>query len=708
MKRSTLNNPTFNQYSPSAINNPTYASSIPDTFPFSIHNRPPVRNTNVFPLSIQDRTPENSPYPLAQFKIPSHPPPWGEIGYIVYKRTYARRLNEDDVNSETEEWPNTLQRCIHACVWQLHVPFTVEEQQELFDLLYNLKMSLAGRFLWQLGTKTVKKFGLMSLQNCAAVAIDAPIYPFTWTMDSLMCGVGCGFNIQYRYVSKLPKVHAVEIKRVDEKGVDFIVPDSREGWVKLLAKTLKAHFYSGRGFTYSCLLLRSKGAPIRGFGGVASGPDILCEGIEKINKLLNHRAQSTDPYVTPVDCLDIQNIIGMIVVAGNVRRSAELAIGDALDSQYLDAKRWDIKEIPNWRSNSNNSIACERIEDLPETFWEGYHGNGEPYGLINLGLSRSCGRLGETQYPDPNVIAYNPCAEQSLANYETCCLAETFLPNIESYSELEKCLSYLYRICKHSLALPCHQSETENIVHQNMRMGIGMTGYLQTTDEQKNWLSPAYQFLRQYDVDYSAKHQMPQSIKLTTVKPSGSLSLLAGVTPGVHPGYAKYFIRRVRMSSESPLIKLCREHGYDVEFARNFDGTNDTRTMVVSFPCQFPDGTVLSKQCTAIQQLEFVRRLQTEWSDNSVSCTVYYRKEELPEIKEWLKQNYTQSIKSVSFLLHSEHGFDQAPYEEITEETYQQLKSKTKPIYTSNILIDEKDSEYISEIECEGGVCPIR
>ena len=175
------------------------------------------------------------------------------------------------------------------------------------------------------------------------------------------------------------------------------------------------------------------------------------------------------------------NIIGYIVVAGNVRRSAQIAIGDYDDIQYLEAKRWDLG-IPNWRAMSNNSVVCNDISLLPEQFWEGYNGNGEPYGLINLKLSREIGRTGDTNYPDPDVAGYNPCAEQSLAPFETCCLAEIHLPNIESQEELIEVAIYLYRINKHSLALPCHAKETEDIVHKNMRMGIGITGYCMATE----------------------------------------------------------------------------------------------------------------------------------------------------------------------------------------------------------------------------------
>lgn len=625
--------------------------------------------------------------------------PWGPIGYITYKRTYARRLNEN--NEITEEFYQTIDRVLEATQTQLKVNFSEQELKRAKELFLSLKGSVAGRFLWQLGTKTVDKLGLLSLQNCAFVAVDDPIRPFTWAFDALMLGSGVGFNIQKEFVHEIPRVkYKVDIVRQDTKDADYIIPDSRQGWIVLLRKTLESHFVTGKGFTYSTICIRGKGSPIKSFGGVAAGPEELCEGIGQINTILNSRFNKK---LRPVDVLDIFNIIGSVVVSGNVRRSAELALGDMDDLQYLNAKRWD-KGIPNWRAMSNNSVVCNDINMLPEQFWQGYDGKGEPYGLVNLKLARMCGRIGDTQYQDPDVLGTNPCSEEFLNNYETCCLAELFLPNITSFEEAKDIATILYRINKHSLMLPCHLEETAAIVHKNMRMGIGVTGYLQSTEEQKKWLSPLYEYLRDYDKKYSEERGWPVSIKLTTVKPSGTLSLLAGVTPGVHPGFSQYFIRRIRMSSNSSLSKTCKDAGYKVEFQRNFDGSEDYNTVVVEFPCSYPKNTILAKDVTAIQQLEYVKALQTDWADNAVSCTVYYKKEELPDIKNWLLKNYNDNIKAVSFLLHKEHGFVQAPYEEITEEQYNKMFKRVKPIFN---VIDET-LNIMDNLECEGGHCPVK
>ena len=970
--------------------------------------------------------------------------PWGMLGYITFKRTYARRLNEANEDDETtEEFRDTIIRILDGCQSQLHVNFTNNELKQAYKYLMSLKCSVAGRFLWQLGTTNVSKLGIMSLQNCAFVKIDEPIKPFLWIFDVLMLGTGVGFNIQRENIQKLPSLLDKEIliTRQDTKDADFIVPDSREGWGSLFEKIFEAYFYKGKSFTYSTVLIRSAGTKIKGFGGVASGPEDLVKGINNIQGILNKRRGGK---LTGVDCLDIINIIASIVVAGNVRRclpkgskvhtkngliniediivgdevlttygykrvehkfiqgvqpvfsittskgnfqctknhkmavmndnytyewkeagtltsnnkliltrepiigndnitlpsfeftnrrdrilvpnltadiswffgflvsgsinlkpalkincrdykqlkkisniikkfgenislvittdkinniysieinatnfnnyinnyiksnsipyfinettlnnrlsyitgvidgyrikyednitiqvqpvsflndlnnllyscgieckktatnliindiqslklikennyldssinitndkinntiqinnivcstaevlefkylndletydievegvheffcngylthnSALICLGDYDDIDYLNAKRWDLGNIPNWRCMSNNSVVCSDISKLPDEFWEGYKGNGEPYGLINLDLSRKIGRIKDgSKYPDPLVEGYNPCAEQSLANYETCCLSEIFLCNIESYEELKEIATILYRICKHSLLLKCHQEETEKIVHKNMRMGIGITGYLQSSSQQKSWLGDLYEYLRDYDKSYSAKIGVDTSVKLTTVKPSGTLSLLSGVCSGAHPGIYQYFIRRIRIaSSNTQLINLAKKNNFYIEYQRNFDGTDDKNTQIIEFPCCYPEGTVLAKDMTAVDQLNVIKDLQTNWSDNSVSVTIYYRLNELDEIKEWLINNYTNNVKTCSFLLHNEHGFKQAPFEEITKEKYEELIKKVIPITSGNINT-QADNELTSE--CVGGACPVR
>jgi len=641
-------------------------------------------------------------------------PNWGfnGLGYIVYKRTYAR-LKDDGL---TEEWHETVRRCINGAQ-KIGANYTQEEAEQLFDLIFNLKCNFAGRMLWQLGTPTVDRFGANSLLNCWNVSMNST-KSFLFLFENLMLGGGVGFSIRREDIHELPKIKKeVSVVHQNTKDADFIVPDSREGWIRLLDRVLEAFYVNGKSFTYSTILIRGAGERIGGFGGVASGPQILIDGIEKIVTIFKTRENKK---LRSVDVLDICNIIGGIVVSGNVRRSAQIAIGDPDDYLFLRAKNWSLGNVPNWRAMSNNTIYADSFDHISSEIWtNGYildpetgFAKGEPYGFFNLPLSQKFGRLkdGEmkdcTLYPtdEDNVVGTNPCGEISLASYECCNLSELYLNNIASKEELIICAKLLYKTQKAIAALPFLHEETNKIVHKNMRLGLGVTGICQSLDK-IDWLDACYKELRKFDKEWSKERGWNRSIKLTTIKPSGTLSLLGGSTPGVHPAYSKYYTRRVRMSSNDKLVQYCRDLGYHVEYALNFDGSENHDTVVVEFPCETPDGALFADDMGVIKQLEMVKKLQEVWSDNAVSVTAYYSEEELPVLKQWLQDNYANSIKSVSFLLRQKHGFKQAPYEEITKEAYENKKSKVKSLINIKQNIG---NEALEGIECEGGACPIK
>ena len=182
-----------------------------------------------------------------------------------------------------------------------------------------------------------------------------------------------------------------------------------------------------------------------------------------------------------------------------------------------------------------------------------------------------------------------------------------------------------------------------------------------------------------------------------------TLSLLAGSTAGVHPAYSKYFIRRIRMASNDKLVSICEELGYNTEYVLNFDGSKNYNTIIINFPCYIGENAVVASEVGAIKQLELLKKMMTVWADNSVSVTIYYKEEELESIKKWMEENYKDNIKSVSFLLYKEHGFEQAPYVEITEEEYKKLITKIKPIKELKI-----NSSADLDVEDCNGSCPIK
>jgi ribonucleotide reductase alpha subunit len=618
------------------------------------------------------------------------------MGEIVFLRTYSRKKND----GTTEVWPETIQRVVNGAI-AIGVPYTQDEAERLFDHMFNLRCSMSGRALWQLGTPMVEKFGGASLNNCYFTNIEK-VEDFEFLFEYLMLGGGVGFSVERSKIHDLPKVkNAVVITHERSNDADIIVPDSRGGWKRLLHSVLKSYFETGKSFTYSTILVREYGAPLKGFGGTASGPGALIDGIADICKVLDNRAGKK---LRSIDVLDICNIIGRIVVSGSSRRSAQISMGDPDDALFIRAKNWASGSIPAWRANSNNSLYADGWDEIPSELWKGYDGTGEPYGLVNRKLARRYGRLGEVRV-DNSIEGFNPCAEIGLADGESCNLATVFLPNIESIEQFKEISRLLYLTQKQITRLPYPYEKTTQIVRQNARLGQSVTGILQSTAEQLSWLSAGYVALRELDKKYSAENGFPESVRMTTVQPSGTLSLLPGVTPGIHPAYAPYYIRRVRFGSSDPLVDACRKRGYKVIWDIGIDGREDHTRYVVEFPCRSPEGSVLAVDMTAVEQLEWVRKMQTEWADNAVSVTVYYRKEELPLIKEWLEKNYDKSVKSVSFLLHSDHNFSLPPYEEITKESYEKLSAR---VDMSIPLVQSAFDGEIMVDDCATGACPVK
>ncbi len=624
--------------------------------------------------------------------------PWGfgGLGEIVYLRTYSRRKENDDL----ETWPETLRRVINGAI-DIGVPYTQDEAERLFDHMFNLRCSFAGRSLWQLGTPLVQQMNGTSLNNCYWVDIEA-IADFELLFEYLMLGGGVGFSVERSKIHDLPKViPGITITNERSNDADIIVPDSRQGWKRLLHAVLKSYFYTGRSFTYSTILIREYGAPLKTFGGTASGPGALIDGVKDICAVMQNREGKK---LRSIDVLDICNIIGRIVVSGSSRRSAQIAIGDPDDVLFLRAKNWGTGSVPAWRSNSNNSIFADSYDEIQSELWKGYDGSGEPYGLMNRKLARKFGRLGEAKM-DNTIEGMNPCGEIPLGNGESCNLATIFLPNVDSLEQMHDISQLLYMAQKQITRLTYPYKKTTEIVQKNARLGQSITGILQVTEGKLTWLDPVYSGLVAFDKKYSAIHGFPVSVRLTTVQPSGTLSLLPGVTPGIHPAYAQYYTRRVRFGSSDPLVEACRKRGYKVQWDIGLDGREEHTRYVVDFPCMSPEGSVLAANMTAIEQLEWVKKMQTDWADNAVSVTVYYRREELEDIKAWLSKNYDKSIKSVSFLLHADHNFSLPPYEEITQAEYEKAISK---IDTSIPMVQRSYVGSIDLDDCATGACPIK
>lgn len=321
---------------------------------------------------------------------------WSTLAQVVYARTYSRRDT-----GRNERWDQTVERVIGGNIRGHNV--AQKEVERLHYYLMNRKCGPAGRGWWFSGAPAHARLGGMALLNCHFLACD-DWANFIFAQDLLMLGGGVGMSVEHRFVSKLPRVKKnVVIVHRATKDADFIVPDSREGWNELLHRVLEAFFIRGKGFSYSTVCVRGAGESIHGFGGTASGPVPLIQFVEKICSLLVAREGKS---VRPIDAADIICSIGEMVVAGNVRRSAIILLGDPWDKEYLKAKRWDLEPIPSQRSKANWSVVCDDVEDLHPLFWKTYE-HGEAFGLFNRTATQKYGRIGELK--KDTAIGVNPC-----------------------------------------------------------------------------------------------------------------------------------------------------------------------------------------------------------------------------------------------------------------------------------------------------------
>lgn len=617
---------------------------------------------------------------------------WSNLAKIVYRRTYSRKDT-----GVLEGWKETVDRVIAGNT--RNVPVSDQEKDRLRHFMMNRKAIPAGRGLWFSGAPSHEKIGGCALNNC--YYFNASDWNnFVIAQDMLMLGGGVGISVENRFVSKLPKIKRdVVIKHQGSNDADYIVPDSREGWCELTRRVYESFFVTGKSFTFSTVCVRGYGQQIKGFGGVASGPLPLIAFVEKLCKILQDREGKS---LRPLDAADLICVTGEMVVAGNVRRSAIIVLGDPYDKVYLAAKRWSLGNIPTYRAFANFSVVVDDTEDLHPAFWKTYE-DGEPFGIVNRTNIQKYGRMGELK-PD-TAEGVNPCAEATLESGENCNLQEIPLMNLDNEGEFIEAARLMHRYGKRVAMERYHQPMIEAVVHRNMRIGTGITGCMASPLFNPGSLDRAYAAIQEENVKYSKELKVPESIRTTVVKPSGTVSKLLDQDgyEGIHPAFSRYIIQRVRFAANDPLIPILRAAKHNMEPVIRFDGTYDNNTMVVDFYVEAPEGMpVADEDWDTWKQLDVVKMAQAHWADQSVSVTVYYKKEDIGELKKWLADNL-QYIKTISFLCHSDHGFKQAPKEKITKEQFARFSNKVKPIDFDQILEGEMESQ-----ECVSGACPIR
>ncbi len=640
---------------------------------------------------------------LEQFK--GRQPEWGPLGYITYKRTYARVI-ADDPSGRTEEYWETVRRVVEGCYtiqWNhcasLKLPWKPEKAQrsaqEMFKLMWHFKFLPPGRGLWMMGADYIYTRGSAALNNCAFVSTEDFetdfAEPFCFLMDLSMLGTGVAFDTK--------GAGKVTIRTPQMGEYTHVVEDSKEGWTDLIRSLLNA--YVGRGkrprhVDYS--KIRPAGAPIRTFGGIAPGPGPLQECAANIDRILGPRDGHP---ISSSDITDLMNVIGKCVVSGGVRRTAELALGDPNDVEYLqlkDPKRCQ-EQLMAWRWASNNSVIAEEGMDYANAGRQ-TASNGEP-GYFWLENARAFGRLKDgAAYVDAKVSGTNPCAEQSLESYEICNLVETFPSRHESLDEYLRTLKFAYLYAKTVTLIPTHNERTNAIMLRNRRIGLSQSGIVESfarhgRREHFHWCDKGYAYVCKLDRMYSQWLCVPESIKKTSIKPSGTVSLLPGVTPGIHYPHSQYYWRTIRLDKTSPLIEPIRQAGYRME-----ESVYGDNTLVVYFPVKDKYFDRGKNDLSVWEQVENVAQMQYYWADNQVSATITFRPEEARDIP-YILELYETRLKSISFLPLLEHNYPQAPYQAITRETYEQAVAKLKPLNFVAVNTDEAQDLYCDGDKCE-------
>ena len=641
------------------------------------------------------------------------------VGEITFLRTYSRK--KQDGTKET--WTDVCERVING-MYSLQkdhcrknrLPWNGVKAQssakEAFDRLFNLKWTPPGRGLWIMGTPLVNIHkNSAALQNCAFVSTsemtkDNPAEPFTFLMEASMLGIGVGFD------DKGSDKDFNIYKPLDKVFVD-VIADDRESWARATGDLINSYLKPDQPtieFDYS--LIRPYGSPIATFGGTASGPEPLMKLHKKIKKMFEGRGGQK---LTTVDIADIGNLIGVCVVSGNVRRSAELFIGRNTED-FLNLKNPEVfpernsydPSDPGHGWMSNNSIETKVGADISNII-DSIALNGEP-GVIWMDMSQQYGRLADPpNNKDWRVAGYNPCAEQSLESYECCTLVETYLNRHDSLEDYKRTLKFAYLYAKTVTLLPTHWEKTNAIMQRNRRIGASMSGIANFADINgmpilRQWMNSGYETIKRYDNIYSEWFGIRESIKMTTVKPSGTVSILAGESPGVHwtPG-GKFFNRAIRFANDDPMLPLFRMANYRVEPASESPDT----TSVVFFPIK-SSARRAEKDVTIFEKMAIAAHAQRYWSDNSVSVTISFDSEKEQKHIGTVLHMYDGQLKTVSFLPSGNFTYPQMPYTQITEDEYiNDGEMKLFPIDFSGVYAGMA-ADAIGENYCSTDSCEIK
>ena len=625
-----------------------------------------------------------------------------QLGEFVYYRSYSKWI---DAEERRETWIETVDRYLSFMKGKMGKLIKDTEYADLRDAILNQEVMPSMRLL-QFAGSAVERTNVCAY-NCSFIAPSA-LTDFAEIMYISMCGTGVGFSVESQNVQSLPQIKF----QTGKKLAKYVVADSKEGWADSLTHGIKT-WYDGHDVEFDFSLVRPAGARLKTMGGKASGPDPLIRLLELVRRKVIARQGRR---LSNLDAHDIICAIGDCVVAGGVRRSALISLSDLDDDQMRDAKKGQFYLTEPQRSIANNSAVYMQKPSATEFFDEWIalmkSGTGER-GIFNrAGLAKTLperrlkvlgGYIG--------ALGTNPCGEIILQSKQFCNLSEVVAREKDTVKDLLRKIKLATLLGSYQSNLthfPYLSKEWKENCEKERLLGVSITG---------QWDCPAVRDagtlvkLRKAAIKanevYAKRFKINASTCVTCVKPSGTVSQTVDCASGMHPRYAPFYIRRIRISSTDSLFKMLRDQGVPYQ-PENGQSKENASTFVFEFPVKAPKGSIYRNDMTAIQQLEFWKMVKVNYTEHNPSVTIYVSENEWIAVANWIYENW-DIVGGLSFLPRSEHVYQLAPYEEINEKKYDEMVKKLGNIDFSKIITYEKtdQSDLKKELACAGGMCEV-
>ena len=613
---------------------------------------------------------------------------------------YARWLEEEN---RRETWDETVGRYM-SFLKKSTDKVEPEVWEELEEAILNLQVMPSMRALMTAGVAAERDN--TCIYNCSYLPVDH-IRAFDEAMFILLCGTGVGFSVERQSISKLPDIPA----DMQQSNDVISVEDSKEGWAKALHKLL-SHLYTGDIPKWDMSAVRPAGARLKTFGGRASGAQPL---IDLFNFVVEKFKGAAGRKLNSIECHDIMCKIGEVVVVGGVRRSAMISLSNLSDGRMAKAKSGQWWENEGQRALANNSVAYTDKPDM-EGFMREWLSlveskSGERGIFSRVAADKHVGMNGRRE--TGHEWGTNPCSEIILRPYQFCNLTEVVVRAADDKESLKKKVrlaTILGTIQSTFTHMPYLRKIWQENTEQERLLGVSLTGImdnmvLSKTLDSKTWLKEMKELAIDTNIYYSAILKIPQSAAITCVKPSGTVSQLVDSASGIHARHSDYYIRTVRGDNKDPLTMFLKDSGIPTEACV----MKPDSTTVFSFPTKSPTGSVTRNVMTAIEQLELWKHYALNWCEHKPSVTITVKDEEWMEVGAWVYKNF-DICSGISFLPHSDHTYAQAPYQDITEEEYNDLKKQmpTKIDWAALSLYEKKDTTNNSQtLACTADGCEI-